>query len=265
MPLPASYLTSEERDTKTSVTSNYFDAKEIQVNEKGVGTADLIICGEPDDHMVCGYQYFLEKNAEGRTSCKITREEPSREEYLADCGLGFRVTKTKKQIMDIYKKATNRDEEWEALKLLSRPQYFLAFAAYHCEREEFVCVKVHQRSLLADIEKYLRMEEDYMPITKGGIYNFRMIIEKNEEGDGDNKRTTYGATVRIHRTSEEKEIEAIKDAWEQTKSSMYLPRYFMEKGANNVFDGKPVDSVLPKGMPVTASDEYGAETELKGW
>lgn len=261
MPLPASYLTSEERDTKSSVTSNYFDAKEIEDN----GTAELIICGEPDDHMVAGWQYFLEKDAEGRGSCKITRTEPTQEEYLVDCGLGYKVTKTKAEVMEIYQNATNRKEEWEALKLLSRPQYFLAFAAYHCERGEFVCVKVAQRSLLQDIEKYLRMEEDYMPIVKGGIYNFRLIVEKSVEGDGDAKRTTYGATVRIHRANEKKEIAAIQDAWEQTKSSMYLPRYFMEKGANNVFDGKPVDSVLPKGMPVTARDEYGAETELKGF
>ena len=258
MPLPSSYLTSEERDTKSSVTSNYFDAKEIEDN----GTAELIICGEPDDHMVAGWQYFLEKDAEGRGGCKITRTEPTQEEYLVDCGLGFKVTKAKAEIVDMIQNATSRKEEWEGLKLLSRPQYFLAFAAYHCERGEFVCVKVAQRSLLQDIEKYLRMEEDYMPISKGGIYNFRLICEKTVEGEGDVKRTSYGATVRIHRASEKKEVAAIQDAWEQTKSSMWLPRYFMPRGENNVFDGKPVDAVLPPGLPAMTRDEYGADKEL---
>ena len=262
MPLPSSYLSTEERTNTTATQSNYFDAKEIEDN----ATAELIICGEPDDHMVAGWQYFLDKDEEGKSlGCKISRNEPTQEEYVKDCGLAFKVTATKAAVLKQLNQATGRKEEWEALKQLSRPQYFLAFAAYHVERDDFVCMKVAQRSLLSDIEKYLRMEEDYMPITPGGLYNFRLLVEKSVEGEGDNTRTTYGATVRIHRKSEAAQVEEIAKRWEKEKEGMWLPRYFMEKGANNVFDGKPLDAVLPKGMPVTARDEYGSDAELKGF
>ena len=43
MPLPSSYVTAEQRESKTAITSSYFDAREIEENS----SAELIICGEP--------------------------------------------------------------------------------------------------------------------------------------------------------------------------------------------------------------------------
>ena len=46
---------------------------------------------------------------------------------------------------------------------------------------------------------------------------------------------------------------------------MWLPRYFMERGQNNIFEGKPADASMPAGLPVMARDEYGADEELKAF
>ena len=255
-PLPSSYIPSEERESKSAVTSSYFDAREIEENK----TAELIICGEPDDHMVAGYFQFGERDADGKQLTYCTREEPDQATWVARAGLGFNEKGPKEDILKAIETATDRKSEWEGLKRLSRPQYFLAFAAWHCEREEFVCMKVTQAGLLKDIEKYLRMEEDYMPMTEGGVYNFRLVIEKKVE-----ERTSYSATVRIHRKNEKPFIDKLMLDWDAYKSTMWLPRYFMERGQNNIFDGKPADATMPAGLPVMARDEYGADEELKGF
>lgn len=121
-------------------------------------------------------------------------------------------------------------------------------------------MKVTQAGLLKDIEKYLRMEEDYMPMSKGGVYNFRLVIEKKVED-----RTSYSATVRIHRKNEKDFIDKLILDWDAYKPTMWLPRYFMERGQNNIFEGKPADASMPAGLPVMARDEYGADEELKGF
>ena len=256
MPLPSSYVTAEQRESKSAITSSYFDAREIEENS----SAELIICGEPDDHMVAGWFQFGERDADGKQMTYCDREEPSQEVWVPRAGLGYKISTPKEEILEKIKNATSRSEEWDALKQLSRPQYFLAFAAWHCEREEFVCMKVTQAGLLKDIEKYLRMEEDYMPMSAGGVYNFRLVIEKKVE-----ERTSYSATVRIHRKNEKPFIDKLMLDWDAYKSTMWLPRYFMERGQNNIFDGKPADAKMPAGLPVMARDEYGADEELKGF
>lgn len=255
-PLPSTYITAEKRESKTAVTSSYFDAREIEENS----TAEIIICGEPDDHMVAGYFQFGERDADGKQLTYCTREEPDQETWVKRAGLGYKVTATKEEVLEKIKNATTRPQEWEGLKMLARPQYFLAFAAWHCEREEFICMKVTQAGLLKDIEKYLRMEEDYTTMSPGGVYNFRLVIEKKVED-----RTSYTATVRIHRKTEKELIDKIRVDWEDYKATMWLPRYFMERGQNNIFEGKPADASMPAGLPVMARDEYGADEELKAF
>jgi len=252
-PLPASFIPAEQRETKSAVTSNYFDAREIEDN----GTAEIIICGEPDDHMVAGYFQFGERDSDDRQLTYCTREEPDQKTWIERAGLGYKVTKTKEEILKEIDAATDRKSEYDALRQLARPQYFLAFAAWHCERKEFVCMKVTQQGLLKDIEKYLRMEDDYMPMSKGGVYNFRLNIEKKVE-----ERTNYSATVRIHRKTEKEFIDKLQLDWDAYKSTMWLPRYFMPRGQNNIFEGKPSDATMPSGLPVMARDEYGADEEL---
>lgn len=255
-PLPSTFITAEKRESRTAVTSNYFDAREIEENS----TAEIIICGEPDDHMVAGYFQFGERDADGKQLTYCTREEPDQETWVARAGLGYMEKGPKEDILKEIAAATDRKSEWEGLKKLSRPQYFLAFAAWHCEREEFVCMKVTQAGLLKDIEKYLRMEEDYTTMSPGGVYNFRLVIEKKVED-----RTSYTATVRIHRKTEKDLIDKIRVDWEDYKATMWLPRYFMERGQNNIFEGKPADASMPAGLPVMARDEYGADEELKAF
>ena len=110
------------------------------------------------------------------------------------------------------------------------------------------------------------MEEDYMPMTPGGIYNCRVNLARLKTPDDSGKDcVSYEVTVRVHRASEKKEVAAIAEAWETAKDGMWLPRYFMDKGENNVFDGKPKDAVLPKGLPAMTRDEFGADKELAGF
>ena len=78
-PLPSTYITAENRESKTAVTSNYFDAREIEENS----TAEIIICGEPDDHMVAGYFQFGERDADGKQLTYCTREELDQETYTS--------------------------------------------------------------------------------------------------------------------------------------------------------------------------------------
>lgn len=256
MPLPSGYVTTEDRQSANETKSPYFSASDIEENT----TAELIICGEPDDHMIAGWLYWTEDGP------AISRTEPDQAEWIANAKPAYGITKTKEEILDIINNATNKKEEWEGIKLLDRRKYFLAFAAYHVEREEFVCVKVEQSTILKPLESYLAMEEDYMPITKDGIYNCRVLIAKKAAPDeSGKKRISYEVTVRVHRPAEKKEVQAIQAEWEKTKDGMWLPRYFMAKGENNVFEGKPVGGALPAGLPTTARDEYGAETELKGF
>jgi hypothetical protein len=255
-PLPSSFISSEERELKSAVTSSYFDAREIEDNS----TAEIIICGEPDDHMVAGYFQFGERDEDGKQLTYCTREEPDQETWVKRAGLGYMEKGPKEDILKEIAAATDRKSEWNALSRLARPQYFLGFAAWHCEREEFVCMKVTQAGLLKDIERYLRMEEDYMPMSKGGVYNFRMVIEKKKED-----RVSYSATVRIHRKNEKPFIDKLILDWDSYKETMWLPRYFMPKGQNNIFEGKPTGATMPAGLPVMARDEYGADEELKGF
>lgn len=253
MPLPTGYVTTTERQTSSEIKSNYFSASDIEDNS----SAELIICGEPDDHMIAGWLYWSEEGP------VISRTEPNQEDWLATAKPGYGVKETKEEILAIINNATNRKEEWLGLKLLDRRKYFLAFAAYHAERGEFVCVKVEQATILKPLESYLAMEEDYMPMTKGGVYNCRVIISKTVGPDESGKnRTSYDVTVRPHRPAEKKEVIGVEAAWEEAKGSIWLPRYFMAKGENNVFEGKPADAVLPAGLPTTARDEYGADKEL---
>lgn len=258
MPLPASYITTEEQKSNAPITSNYFSPGDIPDN----GSAELIICGEPDDHMVAGWQYFGEKTEGEKVPCYISREQPPEEEWLPKCGTGYGVEKTKAKVMEELKAATNSNKRFEALKQLSRPTYFLAFAAWHCEREDFVCAKITQIGLRKDIERHLMMAEDYAPMTPGGVYNFRLIAEKIKDG----KRTDYRATVRMHRKSEKEFTDKLQLDWDAAKAGIWLPRYFMESGQNNIFDGKPSENAtLPAGLPAMARDEYGADEELKGF
>ena len=108
--------------------------------------------------MVAGWFQFGERDADGKQMTYCDREEPPQDVWVPRAGLGYKVSTPKEEVLEKIKNATSRSEEWEGLKMLSRPQYFLAFAAWHCEREEFVCMKVTQAGLLKDIEKYLRME-----------------------------------------------------------------------------------------------------------
>ena len=62
--------------------------------------------------------------------------------------------------------------------------------------------------------------------------------------------------------AEKKLIEQISKAWEEAKDGIYLPRYFMPEGENNIFDGKPDGAKPPSGLPVMGRDEYGADKEL---
>jgi len=258
MPLPSGYVTTAEAEAqKEEIKSNYFSATDIAANS----TDELIICGEPDDHMVGGYQFWTENDGP-----IITRNEPDRDEWIAKARPGFGVKETKEQILEMIDNATNRSQEWEGLKLLDRRSRFLAFAAYHCGRKDFVCAKFNQTSILKPLEGYLQMDEDYMNIVPGGIYNCRVAITKTVAPDDKGKdRTNYSVTVRPHRPKEKDEVRAIAEAWEGAKDGIWLPRYYMPKGENNVFDGKPIDGVLPPGMPLTAQDDYGADSELKGF
>ena len=256
MPLPSGYVTTAEAEAKTEIKSNYYSPSDIEANS----TDELIICGEPDDHMIGGYQFWTEDGP------VITRAEPDRDEWIARARPGYGVKETKEQILEIINKATNRKEEWEGLKLLDRRTRFLAFAAYHVGRQDFVCCKFTQTSILKPLEGYLQMDEDYMPISKGGIYNCRVAITKTVAPDDSGKdRTNYSVTVRPHRPKEKDEVKAIAEEWENTKDGMWLPRYYMPKGENNVFEGKPIDGVMPPGMPLTAQDSYGADSELNSF
>ena len=256
MPLPSGYVTTAEAEAKTEIKSNYFSASDIEANE----TAELIICGEPDDHMVGGFQFWTEEGPH------ITRTEPDQAEWIAKARPGYGVSQTKEEILDIINKATNRKEEWAGLQLLDRRSRFLAFAAYHVGRKNFVCAKFNQTSILKPLESYLQMEEDYMNIEPGGIYNCRVLIAKTVAPDEKGKdRVSYAVTVRTHRPKEAEEVATISKAWDAAKDGMWLPRYYMPKGENNVFEGKPVDGVMPPGMPLTAQDSYGADEELKGF
>lgn len=252
MPLPSNYISTAERETSSEIKSNYWSPSDIQKNE----TDELILCGVPDDHMIAGWQFWSEDGP------NITRTEPTQEEWIKLAKPGYGVKETKEQILDIINNATNRKEEWAGLKLLDRRTYFLAFAAYHCERGEFICAKISQSTILKPLEGYLRMEEDYMPMSEGGVYNFRLGITKVV---GEENRLSYQVTVRPHRAAEKKEIAGVQTAWEEAKAGMWLPRYFMAKGENNVFDGKPADPVMPAGLPVMTRDDYGADQELKGF
>lgn len=256
MPLPTGYVTTAERQTSSEIKSNYFAPNDIEDN----GSAELILCGVPDDHMIAGWIYWSEDGP------MISRTEPDQAEWIANAKPSWGVKETKEQILEIINNATNKKQEWEGLKLLDRKKYFLAFAAYHCEREEFVCVKIDQSTILKPLEAYLQMEEDYMPMTPGGIYNCRVNLARLKTPDDSGKdRVSYEVTVRVHRASEKKEVAAIAEAWETAKDGMWLPRYFMDKGENNVFDGKPKDAVLPKGLPAMTRDEFGADKELAGF
>ena len=257
MPLPSGYVTTAELDAKADeIKSSYWRASDINDNE----TDELIICGEPDDHMIGGWQFWTEEGP------AITRTEPDQAEWIAKAKPGFGVKETKEEILEIINKATNRKEEWAGLKLLDRKTRFLAFAAYHVGREDFVCVQITQASILKPLEGYLQMEEDYMPMSPGGIYNFRLGITKTMVPDEVGKeRVNYQVTVRPHRAGEKDAVKAIAKAWAAAKDGMWLPRYYMAKGENNVFEGKPADAVMPAGLPVTTQDDYGADSELKGF
>ena len=256
MPLPSGYVTTAEAESKTEIKSNYFSATDIEAGE----TAELIICGEPDDHMVGGWQFWTEDGP------VITRTEPDEAEWIAKARPGYNVTQTKEQILEMLNNATNHKEKWEAKKLLDRRSRFLAFAAYHVAREDFVVCKFYQTSILKPLESYLQMEEDYTNITPGGIYNCRVLLTKTVSPDEKGKdRVGYAVTVRTHRPKEGDQVKAIAKAWDAAKDGIWLPRYYMAKGENNVFDGKPIDGVMPPGMPLTAQDSYGADEELKGF
>jgi len=257
MPLPSGYVTTAELETKQDeIKSNYWRPAEIADNE----TDELIICGEPDDHMIGGWQFWSEDGP------IISRTEPDQAEWIAKAKPGYKVTQTKEEILEIINSATNRKSEWEGLKLLDRKTRFLAFAAYHIGREDFVCVQITQSSILKPLEGYLRMTQDFTNMTPGGIYNFRLGLTKNlATSDSGKEIPAYQVTVRPHRSSEKAEVKAIAEAWEDAKDGMWLPRYYMPRGENNVFDGKPIDGVIPPGLPVTAQDEYGADSELKGF
>ena len=257
MPLPSNYVTTEQAQEarKSKIKSGYWGASDIPKN----GSTELIICGEPDDHMVGGWLYWTEAGP------LYSRTEPSEEEWLSKTKVSRYAPEgtTKENVLQELEAAKNFQQKRDALDKLDHLSRFLAFAAYLPERDDFVVVCITQSSILKPLEEYLQMEEDYMNITPGGLYNFRAVINKKVTDLGvKGEKTDYSVAVRTHRAKEADEVKAISQRWEETKSSIYLPRYFMERGNNNVFEGKPDGAVMPPGLPVTAKDSYGADTEL---
>ena len=253
MPLPTNFASPEEvkRLTQGAVKSGYWTTKDIPDN----GSAEMILCGEPDDHMVGGFNYWKAEDP-----C-YTREWPSDEEWLNTAGPGYDAKKkfnmTREDILKKIKEAPNTDARNKALGLFDKRKQFLAFAAYSIERDDFIVVCLVQPTIITPLGRYLSMTKDYKNITKGGVYNFRLQVDKVVKD-----KTSYEISVRVHRAEEADQVKDISKRWEQTKDSIYLPRYFMEPGNNNVFDGKPDGAVVPPGLPVTAKDSYGADTEL---
>lgn len=257
MPLPSNYVTTEEAKEarKSEIKSGYWAAGDIPKN----GSTELIICGEPDDHMVGGWMYWTEDGP------LYNRTYPTDEEWLsnAKCSLNAPKDCTKEDVLKELEAAKNSNQRKEALDKLEYRRRFLAFAAFLPERDDFVVACITQASILKPLEEYLQMEEDYMNITPGGLYNFRAVINKKvTDMGGKREKTDYSVAVRTHRAKEADEVKELSQRWEETKSSIYLPRYFMERGNNNVFEGKPDGAVMPPGLPVTAKDSYGADTEL---
>ena len=254
MPLPSNYVTTEQAQEarKSKIKSGYWGASDIPKN----GSTELIICGEPDDHMVGGWLYWTEAGP------LYSRTEPSEEEWLSKTKVSRFAPEgtTKENVLRDLEAAKNFQQKKEALDKLDSVSRFLAFAAYLPERDDFVVVCLTQQSILNPLERALGMEEDYLNITPGGLYNFRAVINKQVN---DKKPTpNYSVDIRVHRAKEADEVKDVSKRWEQTKDSIYLPRYFMEPGNNNVFEGKPDGAVMPPGLPVTAKDSYGADTEL---
>ena len=262
MPLPSNYITTEQvqEARKSKIKSGYWGASDIPKN----GATELIICGEPDDHMVGGYVYWIDDGT-GKGVPLYSRTEPSEEEWLSKTKVSRFAPEgtTKENVLRDLEAAKNFQQKKEALDKLDSVSRFLAFAAYLPERDDFVVVCLTQASILNPLERALGMEEDYTNITPGGLYNFRAMINKQITDSGTKKeKTNYSVDVRVHRAKEADEVKAISARWEETKGSIYLPRYFMEHGNNNVFEGKPDGAVMPPGLPVTAKDSYGADTEL---
>ena len=254
MPLPSNYVTTEQAQEarKSKIKSGYWGASDIPKN----GSTELIICGEPDDHMVGGWLYWTEAGP------LYSRTEPSEEEWLSKTKVSRYAPEgtTKENVLQELEAAKNFQQKRDALDKLDHLSRFLAFAAYLPERDDFVVVCLTQQSILNPLERALGMEEDYLNITPGGLYNFRAVINKQVN---DKKPTpNYSVDIRVHRAKEADEVKDVSKRWEQTKDSIYLPRYFMEPGNNNVFEGKPDGAVMPPGLPVTAKDSYGADTEL---
>ena len=259
MPLPSNYVTTEQAQEarKLKIKSGYWGASDIPKN----GSTELIICGEPDDHMVGGYVYWTDDGT-GKGIPLYSRTEPSDEEWLSKTKVSRYAPEgtTKEKVLQELEAAKNFEQKKVALDKLDHKSRFLAFAAYLPERDDFVVACLTQQSILDPIERALGMEEDYLNIAPGGLYNFRAVINKQVT---DKKPTpNYSVDVRVHRAKEADEVKDVSKRWEQTKDSIYLPRYFMEHGNNNVFEGKPDGAVMPPGLPVTAKDSYGADTEL---
>jgi len=257
MPLPSNYVTTEQAQEarKSKIKSGYWGASDIPKN----GSTELIICGEPDDHMVGGWLYWTEAGP------LYSRTEPSEEEWLSKTKVSRYAPEgtTKENVLQELEAAKNFQQKRDALDKLDHLSRFLAFAAYLPERDDFVVVCLTQQSILNPLERALGMEEDYLNITPGGLYNFRAVINKQVN---DKKPTpNYSVDIRVHRAKEADEVKDVSKRWEQTKDSIYLPRYFMEPGNNNVFEGKPDGAVMPPGLPVTAKDSYGADTELSSY
>ena len=104
MPLPTGYVTTAERQTSSEIKSNYFAPNDIEDN----GSAELILCGVPDDHMIAGWIYWSEDGP------MISRTEPDQAEWIANAKPSWGVKETKEQILEIINNATNKNKSGKA-------------------------------------------------------------------------------------------------------------------------------------------------------
>ena len=148
--------------------------------------------------------------------------------YLDDIGLTYKA------------KQSGGDER-------DKPKYFLAFTALCKERDDFVCVTLDKKTVREQLEEVLAMEPyDFLP---SGMANFYVTLKR--KGEGMDTSYTLVPALKAPSKAEEKR-------WADAKDGIWLPALYSNA---DPFAGKPSEGE-PVGLPPTARDEYGADTEV---